>query len=654
MDAIQSARRRQGLEDSVALSQDSTRVAKRAGRFNTAPKNVTRDAFGRRVVGPTSAQISAGTANPSFYAAQGRADNIAKAKASGTFAQTRFDFNKTNAGSKEMDDEGNIRPVAKAPVEYEYGVDGSSRVKKPKGDAPLGTSPAPSNGTAVPRTAFDKPSPNASNQTSSKPEAPKKPAVMGPTMNTGNRNVFTPIQKQIADAKQSLATKTAAPATKQADARPSTVAKYAAEVENKNPALFGKIKGKGFSGLNTPLNSASNAVAGSPDRAAKRGVFAPKAPAYMPKDITSTAPRGVPMASAANAPIPTVKPAAATPEQLQATVNADPMVKRATEALQRSKDQTAADAPLVAALNEYNKAINTPIMTSRIDSAMKTNRDPMRYGGLATPESTPMNQAQSKSFSEGMDKANQDFLDATKPKPITPRMKGGPMIHPFRKGGHMKMRGGTITHKMNGGMFNKSGVYNAAPGDWNNFNAALAEMDKESASLKPLKKTKAAFIPLMKGGEVEANNEVTMVGEEGPELIFNRKDGTQFVTPADVTAQIVDGLEMEDSHEGKEAMAAAKKRIKNKVRPKLFGGTVGVPYGDPKPNPNMFKSQAGALPQQDPKVGEQTAIRTLENAAMTPGTGVTHGAVNAAKQFHAAAQKNAFETSPGMRGRAIY
>jgi hypothetical protein len=575
MDAIQSARRRQGLEDSVALSQDSTRVAKRAGRFNTAPKNVTRDAFGRRVVGPTSAQISAGTANPQFYAAQGRADNIAKAKASGTFAQTRFDFNKTNAGQKEMDDEGNIRPVAKAPVEYEYGVDGSSRVKKPKGDAPLGTSPAPSNGTAVPMTAFDKPSPNASNQTPSKPEAPKKPAVMGPTMNTGNRNVFTPIQKQIADAKQSLATKTAAPAAKQADARSSTVAKYAAEVENKNPALFGKIKGKGFSGLNTPLNSASNAVAGSPDRATKRGVFAPKAPAYMPKDITSTAPRGVPMASAANAPIPTVKPAAATPEQLQATVNADPMVKRATEASQRSKDQTAADAPKVAALNQYNKAINTPIMTSRIDSAMKTNRDPMRYGGLATPESTPMNQAQSKSFSEGMDKANQDYLDATKPKPITPRMKGGPIIHPFRKGGYMKscMLGGTISHKMNGGRVSPFFIDST-------YTATRRVHEQEKDRVAAMRR----FTPLMKGGEVEANNEVTMVGEEGPELIFNRKDGTQFVTPADVTAQIVDGLEMEDSHEGKEAMAAAKKRIKSKVRPKLFGGTLQPNAGGVYPN----------------------------------------------------------------------
>jgi hypothetical protein len=263
----------------------------------------------------------------------------------------------------------------------------------------------------------------------------------------------------------------------------------------------------------------------------------------MPKDITSTAPRGVPMASAANAPIPTVKPAAATSEQLQATVNADPMVKRATEASQRSKDQTAADAPQVAALNKYAKDIQTPIMTHRLDSVIKTNADPMRYGGLATPESTPMNQAQSKSFSDGMDKANQDYLDATKPKPkpITSRMKGGPMIHPFRKGGHMKscMLGGTISHKVK----------------------SYAE-----------------------GGNIDEPSEVTMVGEEGPELIFNRKDGTQFVTPADVTAQIVDGLEMDDSHEGKEAMAAAKKRIKSKVRPKLFGGTLPPNAGGVYPN----------------------------------------------------------------------
>jgi hypothetical protein len=79
----------------------------------------------------------------------------------------------------------------------------------------------------------------------------------------------------------------------------------------------------------------------------------------------------------------------------------------------------------------------------------------------------------------------------------------------------------------------------------------------------------ATLVNRATGGDMP-ESEVTMVGEEGPELIFNRKDGTQFVTPADVTAQIVDGLEMDDSHEGKEAMAAAKKRIKTKVRHKLF------------------------------------------------------------------------------------
>lgn len=677
MDAATKAeRRRQGLEDSVDLSQDSTRVAKRAGRINAAPRNVFQDASGRRVVGPTSAQIGAGRANPAFYANKQRADNIAAAKAAGTFAQTRLDYNKANEGKSQMDDAGNITPVTKPAPELEAGSgSGSVRVKKP---ADKTDKPAPSNGQSVPMTAFDKPSPNTSKQTPSKPDAPKAPTIMGPTINTGGATKV-PIQQQIDAARKSVFDKTNPTANTAPAAPAKSVADHAKDVEAKHSTLFRK-----------------------------------------PAPATPTAPRSP----------------AATPEQLQAEVDADPRVRRAVAAASASRAQTAADAPKIAALNEYVKDINAPGLNASLKSAQDTNSDSMRLGGLRTPESTPMNQAQSAKVSDAFDSANKKYLASTGQKPAskvpllpsqrdalkrakgsspilsafnpTQHLQGGksslaghfpgmdtpdaptptarimrdkalaeqvmqsgqytepaapapqparaakeipraPMlvsrkdggrINPFKCGGKMKpmMLGGPIAPPIALASAQKRNEDREK--DYRH-NLAVAQtqanhiVGRMGGGVVPGKVVPGAVVRgYAEGGEVEENNEVTMVGEEGPELLFKRKDGSMFVTPADVSSQIIDGIEMEDTDENAEAMDAAKKRIKKtQVKPKMLGGTTaGGVFGQYK-RPNPF---------------DTSNLEAAKKASMLPG-GPDPMQVYGAEQWGMAQKQAAMAVSPSQQ-----
>jgi hypothetical protein len=84
----------------------------------------------------------------------------------------------------------------------------------------------------------------------------------------------------------------------------------------------------------------------------------------------------------------------------------------------------------------------------------------------------------------------------------------------------------------------------------------------------------AAIKPKMKGGEVSPDISTMITGEDGPELQFKRSDGSLFVIPADITAKITAGLEMEDSEDGKESLNAIKG---GKVKPKMNGGGFGQP-----------------------------------------------------------------------------
>lgn len=103
-------RRAQGFQHSLEMSRDLFRLQKRAGRINAAPRNVAKGPGGQRVVMPTSAQISGGTAPPNYYRAADRQSRVDAAKSDGSFAQKRFEFNRANAGKQEMDDNGNITP----------------------------------------------------------------------------------------------------------------------------------------------------------------------------------------------------------------------------------------------------------------------------------------------------------------------------------------------------------------------------------------------------------------------------------------------------------------------------------------------------------------------------------------------------------------
>jgi len=78
--------------------------------------------------------------------------------------------------------------------------------------------------------------------------------------------------------------------------------------------------------------------------------------------------------------------------------------------------------------------------------------------------------------------------------------------------------------------------------------------------------------PKMKGGEVSPDISTMITGEDGPELQFKRSDGSLFVIPADITAKITAGLEMEDSEDGEESLRAIKG---GKIKPRMNGGGFG-------------------------------------------------------------------------------
>ena len=91
--------------------------------------------------------------------------------------------------------------------------------------------------------------------------------------------------------------------------------------------------------------------------------------------------------------------------------------------------------------------------------------------------------------------------------------------------------------------FGKSNSVNAARGDWNTYNEATAQMQADAKKPQNRDKTFSAFIRLAKGGPMKIGAKPYLVGEKGEELIFKRRDGTGFVVPADVTAQIKPALE---------------------------------------------------------------------------------------------------------------
>lgn len=75
------------------------------------------------------------------------------------------------------------------------------------------------------------------------------------------------------------------------------------------------------------------------------------------------------------------------------------------------------------------------------------------------------------------------------------------------------------------------------------------------------------------GGEEDAY----LLGEEGPEMVIKRDDGSMFVLPADVTEKIMAGITMEDTEDNQDAMAAAMKRMG--MEPKMCGGKMGSRMG---------------------------------------------------------------------------
>ena len=75
------------------------------------------------------------------------------------------------------------------------------------------------------------------------------------------------------------------------------------------------------------------------------------------------------------------------------------------------------------------------------------------------------------------------------------------------------------------------------------------------------------------GGEGE--EDAYLLGEEGPEMVIKRDNGSMFVLPADVTEKIMAGITMEDTEDNQDAMAAAMKRMG--MEPKMGGGKM-KPY----------------------------------------------------------------------------
>jgi hypothetical protein len=89
--------------------------------------------------------------------------------------------------------------------------------------------------------------------------------------------------------------------------------------------------------------------------------------------------------------------------------------------------------------------------------------------------------------------------------------------------------------------------------------------------------------PKAEGGEMEMGDDeggegeedAYLLGEEGPEMVIKRDDGSMFVLPADVTEKIMAGITMDDTEENQDAMAAAMQRMG--MEPKMGGGKM-KPY----------------------------------------------------------------------------
>jgi hypothetical protein len=93
----------------------------------------------------------------------------------------------------------------------------------------------------------------------------------------------------------------------------------------------------------------------------------------------------------------------------------------------------------------------------------------------------------------------------------------------------------------------------------------------------------AAAATLAEGGEMEMGDDeggegeedAYLLGEEGPEMVIKRDNGSMFVLPADVTEKIMAGITMEDTEDNQDAMAAAMQRMG--MEPKMGGGKM-KPY----------------------------------------------------------------------------
>ncbi len=96
------------------------------------------------------------------------------------------------------------------------------------------------------------------------------------------------------------------------------------------------------------------------------------------------------------------------------------------------------------------------------------------------------------------------------------------------------------------------------------------------------------------GGEMEMEDEdegggedAYLLGEEGPEMVIKRDDGSMFVLPADVTEKIMSGITMEDTEDNQDAMAAAMQRMGMEVAPKMCGGKMKPRMGGGMMKPYM-------------------------------------------------------------------
>jgi hypothetical protein len=93
----------------------------------------------------------------------------------------------------------------------------------------------------------------------------------------------------------------------------------------------------------------------------------------------------------------------------------------------------------------------------------------------------------------------------------------------------------------------------------------------------------AAAATRAEGGEMEMGDDeggegeedAYLLGEEGPEMVIKRDNGSMFVLPADVTEKIMAGITMEDTEDNQDAMAAAMQRMG--MEPKMGGGKM-KPY----------------------------------------------------------------------------